>query len=215
MKKSLSVLALFAIIVFGLNLVSCGGTDKPKEEVKEVSTDSVVDLGLPSGKLWASCNLGADSPEKYGDYFAWGEVEKKDSFPKKGDNGYKHLGTLIGEDIAGTKYDAAMTVLGGDWKMPSQYDFNELVENCKWEWTKYKDVDGYKVTGKNGNSIFLPATGYCDPILCNQGMSGYYWTSTDVKGFDAITLSFEKGKRNIKEELRYRGQSIRPIKEKK
>ena len=105
--------------------------------------------------------------------------------------------------------------MGADWKMPNQNDIKELVDNCKWEWITYKGAEGYKVTGSNGNSIFLPATGYCDPVLCNQGISGFYWTSTDDKGFNAITLNIEKGKRNINKELRYHGQAIRAVKDKK
>lgn len=218
MRKIVSVIALIALVATSVNFASCGGgsTEGAKNDtVNQITSGAEIDLGLPSGKIWASCNVGADSPEKNGDYFAWGEVEKKDSFPKKGDNGYKHLGTLIGDDISATEYDAASKVMGADWKMPNQNDIKELVDNCKWEWITYKGAEGYKVTGSNGNSIFLPATGYCDPVLCNQGISGFYWTSTDDKGFNAITLNIEKGKRNINKELRYHGQAIRAVKDKK
>ena len=193
MKKLYYIFTLVTLVAIGINLASCGGnkSETPKDTKIEITSGTEIDLGLPSGNIWASCNVGADSPEKYGDHFAWGEVEKKDSFPRKG---YKHLGTLIGNDISGTEYDVATKVLGDAWKMPNQNDFKELVDNCKWEWITYNGANGFKLTGPNGNSIFLPATGYCDPLLCNQEINGFYWSSTDDNGFNAISLIISKGK---------------------
>ena len=215
MRKLYAFFTQLTLVIICANLVSCGN-DKSSESQNssavEISAGNEIDLGLPSGKLWASCNLGADSPEKYGDYYAWGEIEKKDSFPRKG---YKYLGTLIGNNISGTEYDVVSNVLKDDWVMPNQHDFKELVDNCKREWVKYNGVNGYKLIGPNGNSIFLPATGFCDPLLCNQESIGFYWSSTDDNGFNAIALSLSDGKIAINKELRYHGHAIRPIKEHK
>ncbi|MBO5921828.1 MAG: InlB B-repeat-containing protein [Bacteroidaceae bacterium] len=130
-----------------------------------------VDLGLPSGTLWASCNVGATAPEKYGSYYSWGETK---SFSGK----YSYYN--YGRDISGTQYDVAHVKWGGDWRMPTYEEQDELCEECDWEWTTLNGVYGFKVTGPNGNSIFLPAAGYQDYYegAKSRGSYGYYWSST-------------------------------------
>ena len=115
-----------------------------------INSHEWVDLGLPSGLKWASCNVGASAPEDYGDYYAWGETEaKKES---------KIID--IGINISGTKYDVAHVKWGGTWRMPTKADFEELIDNCEWEWTTRNEVNGCKVISKkNGESIFIPAPG--------------------------------------------------------
>lgn len=149
-----------------------------------------VDLGL--SVKWACCNVGANSPEEYGDYFAWGEVSPKSSYTEENYQhwvlGYDDWGALYVEyvtlkgDISGTQYDAATTNWGGGWRMPNQAEINELCDSCTWEWTTLNGVNGYKVTGPNGNSIFLPAAGYrYGTSSYGIGTDGYYRSSTDCE----------------------------------
>lgn len=138
-----------------------------------------VDLGLPSGTKWANWNIGATTPEDYGDYYAWGETESKDVYTqdtyKYFDNGYD----LIGDDIAGTEYDVAHVKWGGSWRMPSLDQIKELLDNCTQKWTQQKGVNGILVTGSNGNTIFLPAAGYrVGNRLYYEGENVDYWSSS-------------------------------------
>ena len=135
-----------------------------------------VDLGLPSGLKWASCNIGASSPEEYGDYFAWGETNTKDYYYY--DN-YSLLDISM-DDISGNaQYDAATAKWGSTWRMPTKAEQEELLNNCTWSWTTQNEVKGYKVIGPNGNSIFLPAAGYRYQSESGYaGEKGYYWSST-------------------------------------
>lgn len=153
-----------------------------------------VDLGL--SVKWACCNIGATKPEEYGGYYAWGETEEKSNYT--GDTykwGYTD-GTITGWNV--TKYcvhescgnvdnktvlepadDVAHVKWGGSWRMPTLDEIRELVNRCSWEWTSLNGVDGYRVTGPNGNSIFLPAAGYryCTEFD-NRGTTGRYWSSS-------------------------------------
>lgn len=163
-----------------------------------------VDLGLPSGTLWATCNIGANSPEKSGDYFAWGETSPKKSYYwntykhctgsyntmtkycTKSDYGYKaftdNLTELMQED------DAATTYLGNKWQIPSQNDYKELINSdyTMTEWTTKEGVNGCKITSKiNNNSIFLPAADYRQGTsISYANYQGYYWTRTLSSLFD-------------------------------
>ena len=137
-----------------------------------------VDLGLPSGLKWATCNVGATTPEEYGDYFAWGETEPNDYYDwctYKYCNGssttmtkyctYPDYGTVDNKTTLELTDDAARVNWGGKWRMPTRAEQDELrnTSNCTWTWTTQNGVRGYKVTSKkNGNSIFLPAAGYRD-----------------------------------------------------
>lgn len=125
----------------------------------EPSKNNYVDLGLPSGVKWATYNLGATSPEELGNSYYWGETTTS----MVNNTMYKN----VGDDISGNaKYDAARAQWGGNWRMPTFDDFLELVNKCSWYWSTYNGVNGYKVYGPNGNSIFIPYT------------SSYYWSST-------------------------------------
>ncbi len=138
-----------------------------------VSAGAVVDLGL--SVYWCSCNVGAESPEEYGDYFAWGETKPKSKYTKETYSYYDSNTAQymdIGDDICGTEFDAATVNLGSDWRMPTKTEMLELVEKCSWEWTQLSGVNGFKVTGTNGNSIFLPANGY----ILNETHKNPEWT---------------------------------------
>lgn len=176
-----------------------------------VSAGQVVDLGL--SVYWASCNLGAEKPEEYGDYYAWGETKPKSSFSRS-NYSYYDSSTFqyieIGNDIAGTEYDAATVNLGNDWRMPTKTEMDELRNNCEWEWTQISGVNGYIVTGKNGNSIFLPAAGWFLSSLSNINKDLYYYSSD----FYALIKNGEgTGKPVIigHNDYRYSGCSIRPV----
>ena len=141
-----------------------------------------IDLGLPSGTKWASWNIGASKPEEYGGYYAWGETEETHYYDWSiythcdGSSSTCHH---IGDDIAGTEYDVAHVKWGGSWRMPTNEQQDELRENCTREWTQQNGVNGIRVTGPNGNSIFLPAAGYrSDVYLRYEGSYGYFWSSS-------------------------------------
>ena len=135
-----------------------------------------VDLGL--SVKWATCNVGANSPEDYGDYYAWGETSTKSSYD---DDNYETCDKDIG-DIGSTSRDVARVKWGGSWRMPTRTEFKELLnkDNCTWEWTTLNGREGYKVTSrKNGNSIFFPAAGYRNGTSLNlREEYGFYWSST-------------------------------------
>lgn len=130
-------------------------------EVKSFTTDSFigVDLGLPSGLKWATCNVGAATPEDYGNYYAWGETSTKSEYTEQNSVTY---GQEISDFSGNAQYDAARANWGGSWRMPTVAEMDELRDNCTWTWTSQSGVTGCKVTGPNGNSIFLPAAGFCD-----------------------------------------------------
>ena len=171
-----------------------------------------VDLGLPSGTKWASCNVGASQPEEYGDYFAWGETEKKDIYHW---STYIHSDDYLYSDIAGTKYDVASIKWGGNWRMPTEEQFEELLENCRKKWMKLNGVEGRKFTSKiNGNSIFLPAAGSrYDYYLRYAGIEGFYWSSTQdpSRANYAYSLYFLSSGWYMSYRSRAYGFSVRPV----
>lgn len=139
----------------------------------------MIDLGLPSGTKWACCNLGATKPDGYGNFYAWGETNTKSEYSwETYMYGSSEDSTVyIGNDIAGTQYDAATVNWGGLWRMPSLAQCQELIDNTTYEWTTLNGVKGGKFTAKNGKSIFLPA-------------SGLWWnTGLDFVGNNAEYLS--------------------------
>lgn len=175
-----------------------------------------VDLGLPSGTLWATCNVGATTPEEYGNYYAWGETETKSDYNR--DNCVTYGKDMY--NISGSaQYDAARVEWGGTWSMPDRFQLNELCNknNCTWEWITQNGVNGYKVTGKNCNSIFLPAAGRSVGTSLNDlGTKAYYWSSSPYEGFsiyaDAYYLCFYSGYHSTTHyDVRYYGFSVRPV----
>ena len=142
----------------------------------------MIDLGLPSGTKWACCNVGASAPEGYGNYYTWGETAPKASYPQI------HVSSLPSEQmdailkkgfmIAGSAYDAATVNWGSPWHMPTSGQWQEIIDNASIEWTFYNEVGGQRITGPNGNSIFLPAAGmYEGGNLLNLQIGCDYWTA--------------------------------------
>ena len=193
----LSMLALTLV-------VGCGNTDKKKDSNPSHEGHEYVDLGL--SVKWATCNIGANSPEDYGNYYAWGETSTKSSY--LGDNCTTWYQKI--DDIKGTNRDVAHVEWGGDWRMPTKEEFDELLEKCNWEWTG----SGYEVTGPNGNSIYLPAAGYrCGEKLYKDDFVGYYWSSTpySVGTQDAYDLYFGRADQYTSGDCRYFGRTVRPV----
>lgn len=175
-----------------------------------------VDLGLPSGTLWASYNLGAVSPEDYGWYYAWGETTARSSFEWESYQYYNSSAGYIniGQDISGTDYDVARKQWGDSWRMPSSSQFKELISNCSVEETTVNGVYGRRFTGKNGNSIFLPAGGSFFNGLQYENSCGYYWSSTLTKNSNgnADILFFRYDKElMIANHGRSNGATVRPV----
>jgi len=191
----------------------------------EPTPGDAIDLGLPGGTKWASCNVGASSPEDYGDYFAWGETTTKDSYTEDNSTTYGvNYSTLQSKGIIDSNgnltaaYDAATANWGKGWRMPTLAEIEELALNCTWTWTSQNGVYGRLVTGPNGNSIFLPAAGCrVGSSLDYAGSNGYYWSSTvyEVDSYYAFRLFFFSD--NIGwlsySIRRYKGQSVRPVAE--
>ena len=158
------------------------------------TTPDALDMGL--SVQWATCNIGASSPEEYGDYFAWGETEPKETYSsatyKWSDN--KKYNTTGGKTILDLEDDAAHVNWGDKWRIPSVEERNELIENCTWEWTTYNDVAGFKaISNKTGNSIFLPAVGYLgsDNPYYPAGQYGLYWLRDVQSSTYAYLLSIQ------------------------
>lgn len=159
----------------------------------------MIDLGLPSGTKWACCNVGASTPEGYGNYYAWGETQPKSVYNWStyqyydDSKSYPECYVNIGSDIAGSSYDAATANWGAPWRMPSLTQIRELLNNTTSTWTTQNSVKGRKFTGPNGGTIFLPAAGYrWYGELEGAGSYGHCWSSTLLESYPsgAYYLSF-------------------------
>lgn len=211
--------AIAVLMLMMLYTVSCTKPDEPNNngngQNDSIVDDSVIlsghdyiDLGLPSGTLWATCNVGATHPEDFGDYFAWGETTPKEVYDWKS---YKY-GNCTFERFEMTKYctdscwglngfvdnliilelvdDAATSNWGADWRMATKEEWEELYRKTTCTWTTQNGVNGRLLTGCNGNSIFLPAAGFrLDGELIGPSL-GIYWSSSLHTGFPERGWSF-------------------------
>ena len=220
-KVTKAIAALMLMTVFfatGCNSGGGGGGDE----------HAYVDLGLPSGTLWATCNVGADAPVEYGDYFAWGETTPKDTYNWStyqycvgdtltkycynsgyGYNGFTgNLTTLLPED------DAATANWGNGWRMPTKEEWTELYDNTTTTWTDHGGVIGRLFTAPNGNSLFLPAAGYRWYVeLYDAGSYAHYWSSSlDTDGPNrAWGFGFYSGYAGVGSNYRGYGRSVRAV----
>ena len=206
-------------------------------QVNKTLPYAYVDLGLPSGIKWAAFNVGATSPEGYGDYFAWGETETK--IGNYDVTSYKYFKNSSGNQI--TKYcsdayygyesftddlislvpedDAATVNWGSCWRMPTSAEIKELLDNCTLLWTAQNGVNGYLVTsnieGYTNKSIFLPAAGYkgADGFITDYESSGGYWSSSLYTSacLMAIKLDFGSDYSEIWQAWRNFGFPVRPV----
>src|SRR5574344_904462 len=200
-----------------------------------------VDLGLPSGIKWATKNLGASKPSDYGDYYAWGETEPKTEYTwatykwmQTGQSDWMYItkytfadgntkgiwydasGNFIGDGKTTLEAadDAATQKLGSPWRMPTDDEIKELLDNCTWTWTTQDGKNGYEVKGKNGNSIFLPAAGSrIGSELYDAGIWGDYWSSSLDAAYSDIAryLDFESGGHDWDYVDRRYGFTVRPV----
>ena len=183
-----------------------------------ITSGKRVDLGLPSGTKWASCNVGASKPEEYGGYYAWGETEEKEIYNW---STYTHCDGSYNTchdigNISGTKYDVARTKLGGSWQIPTNDQIKELYFCCIVDWITLNGVNGWKFTSKiNGNSIFLPAAGYRENSrLTSVGESGFYWSGTLYTEYNHVARYLNPGYDGWNDwntYSRYSGFTIRPV----
>lgn len=194
------------------------------EVTLEPTEGAYIDLGLPSGTLWASCNVGANSPEEAGGYYAWGETDEKEDYSIETSlTYYKYESDLLSRGIIDenrqltASYDVATVKLGKNWRMPTELESQELFEHCTWEWTTLNGVDGSMVIGPNGNAIFFPAVEYRYETSSPQiGYLGYYWSATPKIDTDCeLAFSFSISKTFPQAhgvyEQRYLGCPVRPI----
>ena len=208
-----------------VNLPLSATTAPPKPMI---NGHEYVDLGLPSGLKWATCNVGASKPEEYGDYFAWGETKTKDNYTEStyalGDNLYflkycnnSDFGLIDNKTTLDAEDDAATYQWGGPWRMPTGGDFVELNANCTTEWKKQNGVYGRLITSKkNGATLFLPAAGdRSGTSLHNVGSFGEYWSSTldPDRSECAWFIVFESRFMDIAHvgASRFQGLSVRPV----
>ena len=199
--------------------------------ITEEDDGNWVDLGLPSGKLWATFNIGANVPEDYGDYFAWAETSPKDMYswstyqycngsrntltkycdnPDCGQNGFvDYLYNIQPED------DPASVIWGSGWRTPTQTEWRELLDNTNSQWTTLNGVHGRLFIGSNGNTLFLPAAGTrFDNELHDANVAGHYWSKNLRTNYpyDAMAFGFGSSSCTWKGVWdRYPGMSIRPI----
>ena len=203
--------------------------DTPTEPEEPENTENgheYVDLGL--SVKWATCNVGANSPEEYGDYFAWGETQPKSTYnwsTYKWCNGsydthtkyctISSYGSVDNKTQLELSDDAARANWGGSWRMPTDAELTELLEQCTWTSTTQNGVNGYKVTSKsNGNSIFLPAAGIRRDSSLINALGGDYWSSSLRTGYPdgAYYLHFYYPSYvDCYSDLRYFGRSVRPV----
>ena len=189
-----------------------------------------VDLGL--SVKWAKCNIGAETETDYGDFFMWGSTKANtpdecvwEHAPFNGGNtSYnadafnKVKDTACPNGILAKEYDAAAQIMGGDWRMPTEAEIQELIKNTTSEWTQVGDVYGRRFTSKKegyqNNSIFIPAAGYCyDGSVSHVGSTGYVWSSSlNTSSPDyAWYLYFYSGNCSMSSYNRYYGQSVRGV----
>lgn len=189
-----------------------------------------VDLGLPSGTLWAACNIGARAPEEFGDYFAWGETAPKDDYNWGNYKWSKGRTELMTKYCTKDKYgyddftdrkerldpkdDAAKANWGSKWQIPTETQITELITECKWTWTEINEVKGCLVTGPNGNTIFLPATRAKGDDSSERDIWGCYWSNSISYHINIVAccMSFyQSGKADKNYSYRELGHTIRAV----
>ncbi len=227
MKKCFYFL-LGVIVAFSLLIVSCEepiGDSDSDNDTSFHNGHEFVDLGL--SVKWATCNVGAITPEEYGGYYAWGEIEEKEYYDsdtyKWYNSSYNTLTKYCIDSIYGSvdnktfldpEDDVAHVKWGGSWRMPTVMEQDELLDNCTWIWTTRNGVHGFLVTGPNGNNIFLPAAGYryCEKLF-DSGSWGGYWSSALYYAGDlgAVGLYFLESGYDWDINDRYIGRSVRPV----
>ena len=171
------------------------------------TTHEYVDLGLPSGTLWATYNIGATKPEEIGEYYSWGETETKDffnwstykwcisnngglDFLTKYNSGHRYNGKIDNLQTLLSQDDVASAKWGSEWRMPTNEEFQELLDNCQYNWAEYNGVYGAKFIASNGNSMFLPVGGYYESsTIYDTNSRGFYWSSSLLNDYEFCALN--------------------------
>ena len=225
-SKNISAAKLYNLTGTPVSSTVTGTVDEWLPAQDPFNGHDYVDLGLPSGTLWATCNVGAEKPEDYGLYFAWGETV---GYNPDGSDGHnfganykwsdgsrsnitKYKYGLDNKSILDLEDDAAHENWGGNWRMPTANEVDELFEYCICKYTNLNDINGYEITSKNnGNQIFLPVAGWTD-ITSGLGINlyGYYWTANG-SGEKATNFFFTSNDHGSWFSYRYIGQSVRPV----
>lgn len=219
MKKRVTVLLSVGLLL-GLMGASASAQDGTHGVI---NGHEWVDLGL--SVKWATCNVGAKTPEAYGNYYAWGEIKPKKQY--RTDWGSYRFLKRIDDDSAVvlSKYtnddgkkrlddadDAARANWGSTWRMPTKSEWDELIYYCNWKWTKKDGVSGRLITGRNGNSIFLPAAGYRIDAETHYAVSRCnYWSSSLYFGTQAYGADVSEGRLVYDSFWRYLGLPVRPV----
>ena len=217
-------------VMFTLVLLLTVGCTKPEDDI--LPEAEWVDLGLPSGLLWAACNVGANYPEEFGGYFAWGETQPKEEYSGAtyrfydaetwitkycnapvygGESGYTDTLTIL------QPCDDAATANLADARTPTPAEWEELINNTKSECDTLNGVAGRRLTGSNGNSIFLPAAGFCEESISSAikvGRYGAYWTSmlyTDIPRDAKASTFLDSKEQHVSKGCRHYGLSVRPV----
>ena len=220
MKKTKLSLNCLLLAIIAL-LVSCRTAEV---DVANTST-AMVDLGL--SVKWAQCNIGAAAPEEFGNYYAWGETDIKEKYNW---DTYKHCN---GTSTSLTKYcsyasfghvdskmqlerhdDVATATLGDGWRLPTIAEYEELMNKCTWVWTTQNGVNGYKVTGRNGKSIFLPAAGYrYNSMLYSENSYALYWLNSlnEAGCYYAQCAGFYENNYQHNFKMRFYGLTVRAV----
>ena len=227
MKKSI----LFSVLVVGTTLLqaqsitvhqTCGQNGQVVKAIPPEAAQA-VDLGL--SVKWANINVGAESPEDYGNYYAWGETSTKETYnwstyfdTNDGGNTFTKYNNEGGKTVLDPEDDAAHVNWGGSWRMPTKAEWQELLDNCRWTWTTQNGINGYKVTsnkaGYTDKFIFLPAASYRDGSdLDGVGSYGFFWSSSlaEYDSGNAWRLRFYSGRHHLGDFGRHCGFSVRPI----
>ena len=233
MKKIFLTQASAALMLLIIATTGCKKDVNPNDPNNgNESNDNLeyVDLGLPSGTLWANCNIGATIPEGYGNYYSWAEIEKKEMYkwdtykycnesanqltkycndPEFGNEGYIDNLTILESGD-----NAAIALVGNEWCMPTKEQWDELLQNTTYTWTTQNDVNGYLFTANNGNTMFLPAS---DRIrgeeVLDLGNQGYYWSNMldNENPRNAYTIVFSSEDIKTSSSIRYLGIPVRPV----
>ncbi len=225
MKKSI----LFSVLVFSITLAFVGCKSNQNEPEAGGSSNSksngheYVDLGL--SVKWANMNVGAESPEDYGNYYAWGETAAKATYDwstyfdtNDGGNTFTKYNNEGGKKVLDPKDDAAHVNWGGSWRMPTMAEWQELYDNCTWTWTTQNGINGYKVTsnkaGYTDKFIFLPAAGYRNgSVLYYVGSVGSFWSSSLYEYISSCAwyLGFNSDDHSLASYVRCNGRSVRSV----
>ena len=179
MKKYLwSLLTFLMVATLCVSFTSCGGDDDNGtnsngngDPFLQTNLLEAVDLGL--SVRWANMNVGANAPWEYGGYYAWGECTEKNAYLES-----NYSGPTNRSVISGTEFDVATKQLQGSWRMPTDEEIKELIDNCTYEATTLNGIKGGRFVSKNGNSIFLPTAGWKLDKAYQAGEQGGYWSGT-------------------------------------